>query len=83
MKFFYATVCSFIFYCIFFIQVYNQVKTFESCVIYSNSDKYLYRFVFVTDQNIAATENPPKSILWKTDFTEIVKIEKVKNKTSD
>lgn len=58
------------------LNVYNQVKTFESCVIYSNSDKYLYRFVFVTDQNIAATENPPKSILWKTDFTEIVKIEK-------
>jgi len=53
---------------------YEQVKITEACVVHSNVEKYNHRFVFVTDKKLSITENPPKSILWSVEFSEIVDI---------
>ncbi|CAK8698340.1 unnamed protein product [Clavelina lepadiformis] len=58
-------------------KVYEQVKICDPCIVLSKSEKHSFRFVFLTDEALCITENPPKSILYSILLKDVREVEMV------
>lgn len=58
---------------------YKEVKAHEPCVVLL-AKKHAFRYIFLTNERIYITQNPPKSLLFHLDLKEIVAVKLVRDK---
>uniref|UniRef100_G3RJJ2 Chromosome 12 open reading frame 56 n=1 Tax=Gorilla gorilla gorilla TaxID=9595 RepID=G3RJJ2_GORGO len=56
-------------------EVYDAVRAYEPCIVVSNSENHILKYVVLSDRLVYLTENPPKSIRRVVALRDVVAID--------
>ena len=62
---------------------YETLRSFEPCVIVSEREKHVFRYIILSNNNLYLTENPPRNVQLLTKLSDVFSMEMVSTDERD